>query len=94
MEINYNWKFMITDKNIKIMMQLNKQDSMLMNVILDTNLKTIENKRVLAWTLKNPFQALKMKTGIYWQALKLGIKRIPFYSHPKADQNLNKQPKP
>jgi DUF1365 family protein len=31
---------------------------------------------------KTPVMALKIIGGIYWEALKLFIKRVPFYGHP------------
>lgn len=34
--------------------------------------------------LKQPFMTLKVVAGIYWQALKLYIKRSPFYDHPDS----------
>lgn len=36
------------------------------------------------WRLlaKTPIQTLKVVMGIYWQALKLWLKKAPFYDHP------------
>jgi DUF1365 family protein len=32
--------------------------------------------------LKYPFMTIKVIAAIYWQALQLWLKRIPFYSYP------------
>ena len=36
--------------------------------------------------LKTPAQTASVAIGIYWQALKLFLKRIPFYKHPGKSQ--------
>ena len=34
--------------------------------------------------IQYPFITVKVVIGIYWQAFKLWLKRIPFYDHPKS----------
>ncbi|MCO4821619.1 MAG: DUF1365 domain-containing protein [Flavobacteriaceae bacterium] len=82
MEIDYIWRFKITDEKINVFMQLNKNDSVLMNVGLTTQLTSMHSKNLWKWSAKKPFQALKMFTGIYWQAFKLWSKKVPFFNHP------------
>lgn len=33
---------------------------------------------------KTPIQTVKVVFGIYWQALRLWLKKVPFYSHPNS----------
>ena len=37
-----------------------------------------------------PWMTAKVLTSIYWQALKLGIKRVPFYNHPQDPEWTSK----
>lgn len=37
--------------------------------------------------VRTPVMAIKVVSGIYWQAFKLWVKGAPFYSHPKYSQS-------
>ena len=46
------------------------------------------NRKSIKHVIKTvPFMALRIIGGIYWQALKLFIKRIPIYDHPKTKKS-------
>jgi DUF1365 family protein len=47
-------------------------------------LNQTELTRVL---LRTPSQPISIVLSIYWQALKLALKRVPFYSHPKKKKS-------
>jgi len=82
MDINYLWRFEVSPEQIKVKMQLHRKDVNVMNVYLDTKITPFMENSNNRYLLKKPFQPWKMSLGIYWQALKLWIKRVPFYSHP------------
>jgi len=84
MEIKYDWKFELTEDKIKISMKLLKGNTTPLKVYLNTNLTHIKKHNTSKWALKKPYQALKMSAGIYWQAFKLWLKKVPIYDHPKT----------
>jgi len=82
MDIDYCWEFLINQQQLTVKMQLYRQNVNEMNVILDTKITPLMENNINRMSLKRPFQPMKMLLGIYWQAFKLWLKKIPFYSHP------------
>lgn len=86
MDIDYTWNFQLTDQNFDVSMQLDQQGKNIMNVVLKTQLQPMTAKNQLKWLMTRPFQGVKMLSGIYWQALKIWLKGIPFFSHPESQK--------
>ena len=47
----------------------------------------INSKNLTKILIKHPAMTLRIISAIYWQALKLFIKRVPFINHPKIHQS-------
>jgi DUF1365 family protein len=45
--------------------------------------KPLTGRMLTQALLSVPFVTLKVSAAIYWQALRLLVKRIPFFTHPK-----------
>ncbi|MCX7553925.1 DUF1365 domain-containing protein [Marinicella sp. S1101] len=82
MDVHYCWKFRVEKEHLSIKMSLNKNDVNVMNVVLDTNITPIMENEVNRVVFSRPFQCWKMSLGIYWQAFKLWIKKVPIFDHP------------
>jgi hypothetical protein len=50
-------------------------------LVLERENITAEALKKLIW--QYPFMTMKVVLAIYWQALKLFIKRVPVYDHPE-----------
>ncbi len=84
MDIDYSWKFHVTEQFIQVNMELRQKGVNLLNVILDTKITPYMDNSNQQLPLRHCFQPWKMAVGIYWQAFKLWFKKVPFYSHPDS----------
>lgn len=89
MQMNYRWDFQVSENEIKVKMWVKKQQQTILTVVLDTNITVLVENNLNSLLLKRPFQPWKMSFGIYWQAFKLWLKRVPVYDHPDNQSKNN-----
>lgn len=87
MDIHYRWEFTIGENKLFIKMFVDKNSVNILNVILDTNITRLMENEFKRLVFKMPFQPWKMSLGIYWQAFKLWLKKIPVHDHPAKKNN-------
>jgi DUF1365 family protein len=82
MEVDYDWRFSPPADRLTIHMENAIENNKIFDATLDlerTELSTNALARVL---ITYPFMTLKVIVGIYWEALRLWLKRVPVYDHP------------
>lgn len=97
MDIDYDWRFSQPGEQLNVHMENYQQGTNRQKKIFDATM-VMEKRPLTALNLAKtlmvfPFMTGKVIAGIYYQALKLWLKRFPFYSHPRYRlDELNNQP--
>ncbi len=68
------------DINLKLMNFLD--DKPAFSAALELNRRTANARNMAAMLVRYPLLSWRVSSAIYWQALRLWLKRVPFYSHP------------
>ncbi|MSR12738.1 MAG: DUF1365 domain-containing protein [Gammaproteobacteria bacterium] len=93
MEQKYQWRLLPPEAtNRRCVVQIRSSSADAQNrKVMDATLNLVRrplNQKELSYVLlRMPMQTLAIVAGIYWQALRLFIKKTPFYPHPGKAQS-------
>lgn len=82
MDIQYDWAFKHDANQLFIHMKNLRAGEQVFNASLALERQEITQKSLNWILLHYPFMTVKVIAAIYWNALLLWIKRVPFYSNP------------
>lgn len=82
MNIQYDWRFNQPGQRLTVHMQNFENANKLFDATLDLEYQPIKSSSMARVLLQYPAITLKVVAGIYFEAMRLLMKRIPFYDHP------------
>ena len=82
MDIHYDWRFREPKESLRVHMIDYQGGEKLFDASLALKRRKITRASLNGMLLRYPVMTGKVITMIYWQALRLALKRTPFFSHP------------
>lgn len=86
MDMTYHWQISEPAEELTLVLNCHRKTKEFgAGIVMKKSPITVNNLQRLKRTI--PSMTLKTVIGIYWQAVKLFIKRTPFYGHPGKDES-------
>ncbi|MFC3122081.1 DUF1365 domain-containing protein [Agaribacter flavus] len=80
MDMTYKWHVQTPGKNMRLHLSCHQQSKQF-EAAIDMTRETLSNDNLRKTLFSIPSMTIKTIFGIYWQALKLFVKRVPIYTH-------------
>jgi DUF1365 family protein len=88
MSIRYDWSFAEPGDKLSVYMANYKDDTRIFDASIALKKTTISSRSLASVLLRFPFMTMKVVLAIYWEALRLWMKKTPFFTHPKKQQDI------
>jgi hypothetical protein len=82
MDMRYTWRFTAPAEKLAIRMEDFRRGTKVLDVTLDLARAPLDGSGLAGALLRWPFMTGKVIAAIYWQALRIKAKGVPYYPHP------------
>jgi DUF1365 family protein len=83
MDVRYDWRFTSPDDGLFVHMENWREGRSVFDATLKLHRRPITSGNLARALIGFPVMTVQVSVLIYWQALRLVLKRTPFFTHPK-----------
>lgn len=85
MDMAYDWRFRLEEQRLAVHMLATESGAKCFAAGMNLALSPLTAQAMWRMPLVFPLMTLKVVAGIYWQAFRLWLKRIPLHNHPDKE---------
>jgi hypothetical protein len=94
MDIRYDWRFTLPGARLAVHMRNMRDGQRLFDATLSLQERPVTGINLAHALVSHPFMTARIVTAIYYQALRLWLKKIPFFIHPDKQEAPNPASRP
>ncbi len=84
MDVDYTWRFTAPGRNLAVHMENHIAGRKVFDATMALQRRPITTSTLAGALARHPFMTGTVIAAIYWQALRLWLKRVPYHPHPGA----------
>ena len=87
MDRHYDWRFSVPDEDLLVHMDVLRDGSREFDALLQLRRRPLTGGSLARVLWRYPLMTMQVIGAIYWQALRLRLKRNPFHAHPEKSEH-------
>lgn len=87
MDIDYDWRLSKPGENLSVHMENHHDGGKMFDATMQLERRPVNRAELAGALIRYPFMSFKVVGAIYFEALRIWLKRIPFISHPGTTTN-------